>query len=125
MTPSTPGRKPAEPSFGKRLQQTREIKDLSQTELAARSDLTPAAISQLEAGDRLPSFKTLSSLAHALGTSVGFLLGEEDARLPSELKAFFRDLQELNSTDVKQLRDYAAFLKAQNKPKSGSGQDAG
>ena len=94
------------------------MKGLSQTELADRSGLTPAAVSQIEADDRQPSFKTLSSLAGALGISVGYLLGEEP-ELPSELKAFFRDLEKLDSTDVQKLKDFAAFLRDQAKKTGG------
>jgi transcriptional regulator with XRE-family HTH domain len=116
--PSPTGSGPAGPSFGVRLKKSREQKGWSQTDLAQKSGLTPAAISQIEADDRQPSFKTLSSLAAALGISVGYLLGEEP-ELPSELKAFFRDLDRLNATDVQQLMNFAAFLRDQAKKSGG------
>ena len=108
---------PGDSSFGKRLKKVREQKGWSQTELADRAGLTPAAISQIEADDRQPSFKTLSSLAGALGISVGYLLGEEPA-LPTDLQAFFRDLEKLDAGDVKQLKDFAAFLREKVKKPS-------
>jgi transcriptional regulator with XRE-family HTH domain len=106
--PRQPGK--GVPSFGTRLRRIREQKGWSQTELAEKSSLTPAAVSQIEADDRQPSFKTLSSIASALGITVGYLLGEQP-ELPSELKAFFRDLQKLDANDVQQLKNFAAFLR--------------
>ena len=108
---------PGDLSFGKRLKKIRDMKRLSQTELAERSGVTPAAVSQIEADDRQPSFKTLSSLAGALGISVGYLLGEE-SDLPSEHKAFFRDLERLDANDVEKLKDFAAFLRERAKKPS-------
>jgi len=120
MTPRS--REPAEPSFGQRLKQIRELSKppLTQSELAARAGLTPAALSQIEAGERNPSFKTLRQLAHALHTSVGVLLGEAQPDLPPAYDAFFRDLEKLDPTDLDKIRDYAAFLqqKARSEDKS-------
>lgn len=117
MTPrSTPA---AEPSFGQRLKQMRELAKppLKQSELATRAGLTPAALSQIEAGERNPSFKTLRQLADALHTSVGALLGEAQPNLPPAYQAFFRDLEKLNSADLDKVRDYAAFLQYQARSK--------
>lgn len=99
--------------FGARLRTTRVGASLSQTDLAERAGLTPAAISQIEAGERLPAFNTLAQLAEALKTSVGYLLGEEVAELPPEMKAMFRDLDALSSADREKVKDFAAFLNAQ------------
>jgi len=99
--------------FANLLRTTREAQGLTQTELADRSSLTPAAISQLEAGERLPAYKTLVALADALNTSAGYLLGEENTELPPPLKAFFRDLKELDAADMVQVRNYAAYLRSQ------------
>jgi transcriptional regulator with XRE-family HTH domain len=101
---------PASASFGARLKWIRGQKKWSQTELAEKAGLTPAAISQIESDERQPSFNTLSRLAQALGVTVGYLVGDE-AELPSELQAFFRDLEKLDSSDVQQLKDLAAFLR--------------
>jgi len=99
-------------SFGARLRVTREGENLSQSELAERAGLTPAAVSQIESGERLPAFKTLTQLAAALKTSVSFLLGESGTDLPPKLKAMFRDLEALSAKDVDKVRDYAAYLRA-------------
>jgi transcriptional regulator with XRE-family HTH domain len=106
-------------TFGARLRTFRELQKISQTELADRAGLTPAAISQLETDDRLPAFNTLISIANALQTTVGALLGEQEGQMPPELKAFFRDLDALDSDDVAKVRGYAAYLRslAKTRPK--------
>lgn len=104
--------------FAKRLRRTRDLRGLSQTQLSEEAGLTPAAISQIEAGDRLPAFKTLRRLAKALETSVGYLLdGEESVEMPPEYRALFKDLEELNDDGVRQLQDYAMFLRSQQREK--------
>jgi transcriptional regulator with XRE-family HTH domain len=113
--PATPRHKRADPSFGQRLRRIREQRSWTQGHLAEESGLTAAAVSQIESGDRQPSFKTLSRLAGAFGITVGYLLGEE-ADLPSELKEFFRDLEALDAADVRQLKDFATFLRTKSNP---------
>lgn len=105
-------------TFGARLRTLRELQKLNQTDLANRADLTPAAVSQLEADDRLPAFKTLLNLATALDTTVGTLIGEEQQDLPPALKVFFRDLDSMSSEDVTRVKEYAAYLKSQAKVRS-------
>jgi len=105
-------------SFGTRLRAAREIQKMTQTELASRAGLTPAAISQLESDEREPAFKTLTRLAAALQTSVGFLLGEHRPILPPELKDFFQDLEKLEPRDLAKVRDFTAYLRFQSDGKS-------
>ncbi len=99
--------------FSEILKATRTGAKLSQTELAEKAGLTPAAISQIEAGERLPAFATLVQLSKALQTSVGYLLGEDSASAPPDMKAMFRDLKELGPEDRDKVKDFAAFLRAQ------------
>jgi transcriptional regulator with XRE-family HTH domain len=110
--------KKAAKSFGARLRATRELQKMTQTELATRSGLTPAAISQLEGDERDPAFKTLTRLAAALGTSVGFLLGEQKPIVPPELRDFFQNLEELDPQDLVKVRDFTAYLRFQSQGKS-------
>jgi Zn-dependent peptidase ImmA (M78 family)/DNA-binding XRE family transcriptional regulator len=50
-----------------RLRLARELKEWSQADLAARLDLTPAAVSQFETGSTKPSAETLERMSAALG----------------------------------------------------------
>lgn len=50
--------------------------DMSQTELARKAGIPQSAISEIEAGKRIPRTDTLQKLATALGVSVADLLDE-------------------------------------------------
>lgn len=67
----------SETPFSKRLQNKREERGLSQSELARKAGLQPSAIAHFEAGRRKPSFINIRELAKALKTSADFLLGTE------------------------------------------------
>jgi DNA-binding XRE family transcriptional regulator len=56
-------------SFAGKLQGLREAAGLSQYALAKRSGLSKQALSQLELGQREPSWATVQSIAGALGVS--------------------------------------------------------
>lgn len=104
-------------TFGDTLKRTRELQKLTQIELARRAGLTAAAISQLEGNDREPGLRTLTKLAKALETSVGYLLGEEEPALPGDLGDLFKDLQGLSADDYSKVRDYTAYLRVRGRPK--------
>jgi transcriptional regulator with XRE-family HTH domain len=68
--PSTPT------EFGKRLRHVREIRGLTQDELAKRASLTAVQISHFETGVKpSASAGTLIKLADALSVTIDFLLG--------------------------------------------------
>ena len=110
---------PAE-TFARRVKAARERQKLTQTELAIRSELTAAAISQIESGDRMPAFKTIVALARALGTTPNDLMGMEVEQLdPSlqELKGLFRDLKDMSPEDYEKVKAFASYLVADRKKK--------
>jgi len=74
MSESTP---PSE-IFSERLKSARELRDLTQSELAKRSGLQASAISHFETKARKPSFDNLRRLADALDVTTDFLLGRAD-----------------------------------------------
>jgi len=86
--------------FSKRLRAVRELRGLSQAELAARAKLQPAAISHFEAGARRPSFDNLKRLASALQATTDYLLGRVDS-LDANPTAdvAFRNYQNLSDRD--------------------------
>ena len=59
------------------LKRWRETRGLSQTKLAARADVNPATVNQIEGGKRTASPATLHKLADALGVSLYELLEGE------------------------------------------------
>lgn len=100
--------------FAIRLRKIRERQNLTQTQLGALANLSPAAISQLESGERKPNFSTLVGLAKALGTTPDALLGvaNEETQEP-ELKTLFRKLEGLSSDDVSAVKGFVEYLKQQ------------
>lgn len=61
--------------FGDRLLAARENRKLSQTDLASKAGLQPAAIGHFERNRRKPSFANVRALAKALNVSADYLLG--------------------------------------------------
>lgn len=99
-------------SLGDRIREMREDQGLNQSELAERVGTSQSTISQLEKGKRNPSYRTLQSVADALGVSVSYLLGEEELEeLSEEEEAFFREYRGLSEDARRQLREYSAFLR--------------
>lgn len=61
--------------FPKRLRFAREMRELSQVELADKARLDQSHLSHFEAGTRLPGAENLKALAKALMVSSDYLLG--------------------------------------------------
>jgi Zn-dependent peptidase ImmA (M78 family)/transcriptional regulator with XRE-family HTH domain len=88
-----------------RLEIARKCGAMRRSELAARVDVSPSAITQLESGHTKPSSATLSRISLALGFPVDFFL--DDGRRPAikdHGRAFFRSLRATRQID----RDRAA-----------------
>jgi len=106
--------------FPKRLQEARNSRDLSQDELAKRTNLQPSAISHFETGTRKPSFDNLRKLADALEVTSDYLLGRTDD--PSgviEGDTLYRDYQNLSANDREIARDFMASLAKRSKERKG------
>jgi transcriptional regulator with XRE-family HTH domain len=61
-------------SISLKIRELRELKRLSQRELAKICELTPSTISRIEAGKLAPSIKTLEIIAKALNVSIGEIM---------------------------------------------------
>lgn len=104
--------------FPENLKKIREIKGLSQTELAKRSGLQPSAVSHFETGRRAPSFDNLRRLADTLEVTTDFLIGREIDPTTSgpTLQSIFRNAQEMADDDRQKLAEFAEFLARKKKP---------
>ena len=102
--------------FGERLRKIRERQELKQSDLARRSGLTPAAISQLESGQREPNFSTIMRLATSLGTTPNDLL-DISAEGPGDpsIQALFREVKKLEPQDFDAVKAFAQFLAQKRK----------
>lgn len=97
--------------IGKRIEEIREQMSLSQSALARAIGASQSAISQIEAGDRNPSFEMLRQIANALGVSVPHLVGAEVEQLSASEVAHFRNYRGLSDQARKELEDFAAYLR--------------
>jgi transcriptional regulator with XRE-family HTH domain len=69
-------------AIGPRVRERRIALGLSQEQLARRADISLNAMGKLETGRITdPHYSTLSGIAHALGTTVAELVGEEESVL--------------------------------------------
>lgn len=82
-------------SIGKKIKALRNQNDLTQQELADRTELTKGYISQLERGQVAPSVITLLELIECLGTTPSaFFKEEEDERIVFSGESFFEKIDE-------------------------------
>lgn len=92
-------------TFKNKLKEARIIRQLSQTDLAHKSGLQPAAINHFESGRRTPSFDNLIKLVDALDISADFLF---DRISPSN--SFQRRYNNLSDKNKALLNDFIAIL---------------
>lgn len=65
-------------SFGKKIAMLRKEKGLSQGELATQLKTSVSVISRYERDKMIPSIEAAKKLADLLGSTVGYLLGENE-----------------------------------------------
>jgi len=104
------GAKPAAETFGERLGRLREDAGLSQSALARRVGVSQSAVSQMESGERNPSYGMLVQLADALGVSVAYLVGAEVEELSPIEEKHFRRYRALPTEGKQELSAYVDFL---------------
>lgn len=97
--------------IGKRIAEVREQAGLSQSALARDMGTSQSAVSQIEAGERNPSFETLRQIADALKVSVPYLVGAEVEKLSPQEEVHFRQYRGLSDDARKELHEFAAYLK--------------
>ena len=64
-------------NFGEKIKYVRELRDLTQTQLAELCDLAPSFISQIENNKRRPATEALTRIATALRSSAWYFLDEK------------------------------------------------
>lgn len=107
--------------FGSSLRDFRKHRGWTQQQLADAVDATQSTISQLENGEKNPSFELVRDLSRALGVTVSELLGEAPQELRPEEVAHFRTLRQLPPAAVEELKSYAAFLRQKHARKGQDG----
>ncbi len=105
----------------KRITEKRESKGINQAELAEKARVTPAAISQIENGHRVPTIPVLHRIADVLEVSLDYLIGKtdkselEDLLQHEDFKAFFRGFESLDAEDKKMIERHIEFLQSKSK----------
>lgn len=98
--------------FPDRLRAARQLREMSQSDLAAKADLQPSAVSHFETGRRAPSFDNLKALSEALQVTTDYLLGRVDE--PSVMGAItdklFRHAENMSRDDLDTLTAFAELL---------------
>ena len=97
--------------FPTRLVQARELRHLSQVDLAKRAGIPASSVSHFESGMRKPSFDNLRRIATVLAVSTDFLLGRvANPELAAEADLLHRDAQRLNDSDRDLAQAFIAML---------------
>lgn len=107
--------------FPERLRKVRELRQLSQAELATRAGLQPSAVSHFETGARRPSFDNLRRLANALEVTTDYLLGRSDSIIGKADDVLYRDIERLSASDREVARTIVAQLAARKQKGDGGG----
>jgi transcriptional regulator with XRE-family HTH domain len=98
-------------AFGERLTQIREDAGLTQSALARAVGTSQSAISQIEAGERNPSYEMIRQIAEALGVSPSYLVGGEVEGLTPEEEVYFRQYRSLPEDAREELKEFASYLR--------------
>lgn len=81
--------------LGERLQQQRQLKNLSQKQVADAINVSASIVSNYENGERTPSLEILVSLARLYQCSTDYLLGFEKVERDKILDASMLDHKQL------------------------------
>jgi transcriptional regulator with XRE-family HTH domain len=65
-------------TFGKKLRECREAKNLSQKDLASILNTSYSVIGKYERDEMIPSIEVAKNISKILNTTVGYLLGETE-----------------------------------------------
>jgi transcriptional regulator with XRE-family HTH domain len=105
--------------FKSRLRAARDMRKLSQAELAEKAGLPSSSISHFEAGKRKPSFDNLKRLATALDVTTDFLLGRViEMNTVGAAEKIHRHLANLSSSDLNFADKMIELLAQKNAAKS-------
>lgn len=100
--------------FGERLAEVRQHAGFTQSSLARAVGLSQSAISQIEAGERNPSYETIRQLAEAMKLTPAYLVGAEVEGLNETERALFRQYRGLDDKAKRELEQFAAYLRAKS-----------
>jgi len=97
-------------SIGKRIENLRKKKKLTQQQLADAIEIARGNISSYESGRFHPSIESAIALAKFFNVSTDWLLTGEENTMPEEQKKLLDVYSQLDEGDKKQVFDYCLFL---------------
>lgn len=107
--------------FPARLRAARELRGLSQTELASEAKMPASSIAHFEGGSRKPSFDNLKRLTSVLNVSTDYLLGRtDDPALAETSDTLYRDFSRLSAEDRELTENFVEMLKSRRKKDPGA-----
>jgi transcriptional regulator with XRE-family HTH domain len=98
--------------FAERLRTARELRKMSQSDLAREADLQPSAVSHFETGRRSPSFANLKALSDALKVTTDYLIGRSDEMSVSNAVAIklLRHAEKMSDEDLDTITRMAEMM---------------
>src|SRR5262245_26305265 len=102
--------------LGNRIARFRDEQGLSQSGLARLMGTSQSAISQIESGERNPSFETIRQIAKALKVNPAHLVGADPPGLDNRDLAHFRLLNSLSEESRRELEAFAMYLRQKQDP---------
>jgi transcriptional regulator with XRE-family HTH domain len=105
--------------FPDRLRSARDLRKMSQSDLAKKAQLQPSAVSHFETGRRAPSFDNLKALSEALQVTTDYLLGRADEPGVTGVVAdkLFRHAENMSRDDLDVLTKMAEMLSKKSRTK--------
>lgn len=103
---------------GKRIQETRKARGLTQTELSQKLDLTPKYLSNIECGAKVPKLSTFISIANALQCDANSLLSDVlDVTTSQESGALSEKLHRLPAEEQRRILRVLEIMVDEAQPK--------
>lgn len=94
-------------SIGEKIRHLRNGLSFTQAEVAEKAAIPFRTYQDIEYGKRMPRAETLGKIASALGVSIDFLIGSENANSVSEsdlILSIIRDVPTLNQNELRTVR---------------------
>ena len=103
--------------FRERLRQTREEKNISQTEMASKLGIAVTTYRNYENTSREPNYDILVNISKVLNVSIDYLLGN-DSRI-STVENMVMQTENLSDASLKNISEYIEYLNYKERKKAG------
>lgn len=101
-------------SIAERIRHFREIANMSQEQVANKIGVAANTVSRWETSTYRPTLDDLEKLSRILKISILQLLPEEETPSDRSINALLRSASALDKNDVRELQNYAEYLRVRN-----------